>query len=84
MDSKAAGYGVRLDWLDRNNLYCTGINLRWARQDGAKVALNDCVVTDPLIYPGVTYSIHTAIWSTDCPQNMRAQSLFICAAHKPV
>lgn len=50
LDIKAAGFGVRSDWLDLNDLCCRiGIQLSWLGPDGEVVALNDSIITDPLV-----------------------------------
>ncbi len=50
LDIKTAGFGVRSDWLDLNDL-CqrTGLQLSWQGPDGAVVVLNENIITDPHI-----------------------------------
>jgi hypothetical protein len=55
LDIKTAGFGVRSDWMDLNDLcHRSRINLKWAGPDGTPVALNS-VVMDPLINVCATF-----------------------------
>ena len=57
LDNRAAGFGVRSDWLDLNDLcHRTGLRLEWARTDSATIAFAD-IIADPLIYPRATYEL---------------------------
>ncbi len=50
LDIKTAGFGVRSDWLDLNDLcQCTGLQLSWQGPDGAVAVLNENIITDPHI-----------------------------------
>ena len=55
LDIRTAGFVVRSEWMDLNDLcHRSGINLKWAGPDGTPVALNS-VVMDPLINVCATF-----------------------------
>ena len=57
LDNRAAGFGVRSDWLDLNDLcHRNGLRLEWARTDSATIGSRD-IIADPLIYPRATYEL---------------------------
>ena len=50
LDSRAAWFRVRSDWLDLKDLcHRTGLQLYWLGPDSAVVALNDNIIIDPLV-----------------------------------
>ncbi|KAK0132961.1 Peptidyl-prolyl cis-trans isomerase FKBP7 [Merluccius polli] len=50
LDIKAAGFGVRSDWLDLNDLcHRIGLQLSWQGPDGATSPLTDNIITDSQI-----------------------------------
>ena len=50
LDSRAAWFRVRSDWLDLKDLcHRTGLQLSWLGPDGPVVALKDNIITDPLV-----------------------------------
>ena len=56
LDIKAAGFGVRSDWMDLNDLcHRSGLQLTWATPDNTTVALNNRIITDPLVYARASY-----------------------------
>ncbi|KAL1268590.1 hypothetical protein QQF64_033953 [Cirrhinus molitorella] len=62
LDIRTAGFGVRSDWLDLNDL-CqrTGLQLSWQRADGAAVAQDERIITDPQVSTRVLLSTQTPL-----------------------
>ncbi len=76
LDIKTAGFGVRSDWLDLNDL-CqrTGLQLSWQGPHGAVVVLNENIITDPYI------STLAVLHTEDIPRQLSTNNVRVSLLH---
>ncbi len=76
LDIKTAGFGVRSDWLDLNDL-CqrTGLQLSWQGPHGAVVVLNENIITDPHI------STLAVLHTEDIPRQLSTNNVRVSLLH---